>query len=231
MSFPSIIKTNATLKFYETTVYLNFIVQNEPPTSTPIVAHSLETKIMRGLFYVHLYATLENSLNELFKYLLLSINAKNIIKSHFSHFFAPIFLNNELKSFKDVNKDKFLTKANIIFSELNSKANITINESFFASDLQNAWPNTIKTIMHSLGMATYEISPNNITLINEIVDKRNAVAHGRESAVTVGERFRTIDLRKKMDNLKIFIDDLIDKCEDYYNNKKYIKPSAKKFYQ
>jgi hypothetical protein len=227
MSFITI-RNKARNRFGETQVYLNYLTSLEPSDLTcPI---SLELKIMKGLFQVHLYAALEKTINELIETTLLYIGSNSIQNNHFSIPFNTISLIDRLKSFRDCGHKNFLEKSMEIFSEMTSTKIASINETIFANYLQNVWTSTIEEVMKSFGITGFEIDPRVRATINELVEKRNAVAHGRESATAVGERFRTDMLRIKMNTITDFSYKLIDSFELYYSNKTFLKNHAKKHY-
>lgn len=227
MSF-TIIRHNARSRFNETRIYLNYLATLEP--SDPTVTLSLELKIMKGLFQVHLYAALEKTINELIENTLTYINSNNIKYNHYSTPFNTISLIDKLKSFKDCGYRNFFEKTIDIFSEMTSSNISVINESAFSNHLQNVWTNTIEEVIKSFGINNFTITPRVRATINELVEKRNSVAHGRENASVVGERFRTSTLRTKMGIITTFAYDLIDIFEDYYSNKKFLKNHFKRNY-
>ena len=98
MSF-SIVRNNARARFNENQIYLSYITSLEPSMITDPI--SLELKIMKGLFQVHLYASLEKTLNELIENTLVHIASNGIKNVHFSVPFNTISLVDKLKSFKD----------------------------------------------------------------------------------------------------------------------------------
>jgi hypothetical protein len=224
----TIIRNNARVRFNENLTYLNFLTAEEP--NDPTIPPSLELKIMKGLFYVHLYSSLEKTLNDLIEQTLTLINSKNVKNKHYNLSFNTISLLNKLQSFKECGYRNFFSKAIEIFEALNSEQIPTLNETVFSNSLQNVWTSTIIEILQAFGINNFMVQPRIRTTIDEIVDKRNAVAHGRESASVIGERFRTDVLRTKMTVIMNFSYDLIDTFENYHDNSRYLKPQAKRIY-
>jgi len=227
MSFQTV-KNNTSSRFNEVQVFLNYITSQEP--NAPLVPTPLEVKIMRGLFYVHLYSSLEKSFNELVQHTLALINSKNVKNIHYTLSFNTISVIDKLKSLKDCSHKKFISKSIDIFEEVGTRNSRNINETMFSTYLQNVWVETILEIQGAFGMPIMSIAPRTRYTINEIVDKRNAVAHGRDSAAVIGERYRCSDLRIKLDITQDFIIGIIDEFENYYVDKKYLKPVMKKHY-
>jgi hypothetical protein len=227
MSF-LIVRHGARSRFAETQVFLNHLTAIEP--NDPTTPDSLEFKIMKGLFHVQLYSALEKTVNEIIENTLTYIRAAGVKNIHYAIPFNTISLVDKLKSFKDSGHNNFFNKAIEIFEELTSRNVGPINESAFSNNLQNVWTKTIDEVIKSFGIKGFRIDRRTRTTIDELVEKRNAVAHGRESAAVVGERFRTDVLRRKSQLIVDFAFELIDLFEDYYSNKGFLKGNAKKHY-
>jgi hypothetical protein len=227
MSFVEI-KSKARNRFNETQIYLNHIISLEPqnPTDQP----SIELKILRGLFQVQLYASLEKTINDIVEYSLSNIASRRIKNSHFNISFNTVSLSDKLKLLKDSGYSSFFPKAIELFLEISNPTVHPINEALFAKSLQNIWAKTIEETIGAFGIKGYNIGVIERSTINELVEKRNAVAHGRESASTIGERQRADVLRRKMDIIVIFTYEIIDLFENYCTNKGFLKPYAKKYY-
>lgn len=96
-----------------------------------------------------------------------------------------------------------------------SQLNVTsLNEILFSRKLQNIWIETIEEIIAAFGMQILTLTPRTRATIDEIVGKRNAVAHGGESASYVGERHRA-NLKAKFQIAQDFMIEVIDNFEDY----------------
>ncbi|MDD9197574.1 HEPN domain-containing protein, partial [Aliivibrio sp. S3MY1] len=106
-----------------------------------------------------------------------------------------------------------------------------INETFFAASLQNVWFDTIQNLLNCFGIIPLEDEGGHLkTALNEIVDNRNAVAHGRIAAEIIGERHRFDVLRERTDCVNNILDGLIAKYESYILNLAFIKPEHHPIY-
>lgn len=221
------VKNNARSRFTEVQVYLSYLSSIEP--ANPVIPTSLELRIMKGLFYVHLYAALEKTVNEVIENTLLYVGSNNVTHLHLNNSFSPISLIDRLQAFKDCGHKNFLDKAMEIFSTMESSSVATINQSAFSNKLENIWMKTVDEVLKAFGISI-TVAPRIRTTINELVDKRNAVAHGRESASRVGSSFRTNELRTRMNNVSDFAMDFVDAFENFYLSKGFLKAYAKKKY-
>lgn len=227
MSFDNVRNITSSM-FNEAQVFLNFITSQEP--EGPMDPTPSEVKIMRGLFYVHTYSAIEKAINELVQRTLLLINSNQVKNNHFTLAFNTISVIDKLQSIRNCSSRNFTNNSISLFQEVGSKSVRQINETVFSYQLQNVWVSTIEEVFGAFGMEIPEIGPREKATINEIVDKRNAVAHGRESASFVGERHRANILREKLQIAHNFTIMMIDEFEDYYENKKFLKPIMKKYY-
>lgn len=227
MSFVSVLN-NAQSRLNENLQFLNFITSQEP--TNPQDPTPLEVNVMKGLFYVHLYASFEKTINELTEQTIILIDSKSIKVRHFNESFHTIALVDKLKAFRNCGHKSFFTKAHELLYETSAINVTTLSETTFSNSLQNVWFETIVEISKCFGISNVPITPRVKTTINELVEKRNAVAHGRERASDVGSRFRTNILRTKMTEISNFVYSLIALYENYYTSKNYLKTGSKRLY-
>ena len=105
-----------------------------------------------------------------------------------------------------------------------------IDDSQFSDALMNVWTNSILEVFKSFGITGFGVEPRVRTTIDELVENRNKVAHGRESALVVGERHRSIILRDKFSIITTLIDSVIANLENFYNSRTFIKNSERSGY-
>lgn len=227
MSYGSV-KSRSRSRFNEVQVYLNYISSLEP--ANPTESASLELKIQRGLFYVQLYAALEKTINDVVETTLILIASKSVKSVHYSPGFGVIAFSNKLRGLKDAEYNNFFNKSIEFFEEVRSSNITAINDSVFSTSLQNVWAKTIDEVYRSFGMKEFTLTARERATIDEIVDKRNAVAHGRESASAAGERHRTDVLRQKYSVILEIAKRIIDDMETFYFSQAYLKPVVKKYY-
>ncbi|MFW3895958.1 MAE_28990/MAE_18760 family HEPN-like nuclease [Pseudomonas bharatica] len=206
---------------------LNHIVSLEPDNAT--APHPPEVKILRGFFYVHLYAALEKSVNEAVQLTLRLIASLNAPSKHFEITVGTITTRGRLQAFKSCSFKAYNDNALSIFDCLESSEITKIDEAQFSDVLMNVWTNSILEVLKSFGI-NLPITPRTRTTIDELVENRNKVAHGRESALSVGERHRSHVLRDKFTITTNLIDSVILALENFYNSKTFIKISERATY-
>ncbi len=215
----SIVRENSRERFGEVFVNLAYIKSIEPDGEA-----SIEVKILRGLFYVHLYSALERAVNETIEQTILLIKNGSVKNRHFENSFNVISLNSKMQGFKECGYKNYFSKSAEVFESLDSDNSFDLNNTIFSENLQNIWYKTLQETIRSFGATQILIAPRVILTINEVVEKRNAVAHGRETPVAVGERHRSDILRTKAQEIHMVVEQFVHTFEDYVLNKKYIKP-------
>lgn len=213
-----IVRANSRERFSEVQINLNYIESIEPAgEATP------EVKVLRGLYYVHLYSALEKALNETIEQTILLIKSKNIKNLHFATPFNVISLNSKMQSFKQCGYKDYFDKSSEVFESINSEEVFDISNTIFSQNLQNVWFKTIQDTIRSFGAAPIQVEPRVKLTIDEVVDKRNAVAHGRETPTVIGERHRVNVLRTKTQEIQLVIEQVISTFEDYIANYEFLK--------
>ncbi|WP_143498323.1 MAE_28990/MAE_18760 family HEPN-like nuclease [Pseudomonas sp. Irchel s3b5] len=200
---------------------LNHIVSLEPvDVTTP---HPPEVKILRGFSYVHLYAALEKSINKVVQLTLRLIASHNTPAKDYKLSFGSVAARGRLQAFKGCRYKAYNDNASSIFSSLESNEIMNIDEFQFSDVLMNVWTNSILEVFNSFGISSFVVEPRVRTTIDELVENRNKVAHGRESALVAGERHRSKILRDKFSIVTSLIDSVIAHLEDFYNTRAFLR--------
>ena len=213
-------------RFVEVLANLNFIASIEPDDDSP-----LHIKILRGQYYVHLYGALEKTINETVEHTLLVINAKNVCNHHFKTGFNAISLHPKMQGFKTSGFKDYFNRSAEIFSLIDSNSVLDINNTIFSNALQNVWHSTIQETLQCFGIQEVNFSPRVRATIDEIVENRNAVAHGRETPSTIGERHRVDVLRVKTNEIRDVAEKIIDIFEAYISTGGFLRDECRELYE
>ncbi|EGQ7680550.1 hypothetical protein BBM24_05515 [Vibrio parahaemolyticus] len=202
--------------------------KNIPPENKP---NESIHKIQKGLYFVHLYSAFEKSVNELIVRTLAVIESKSVKNKHYSLAFNTIAMDAKLMSYKSAGKDRALGCAVSIFESMGLNEHTKLNESMFAPKLQNVWFDTAQLTLMSFGIPPLS-DPNGQlkTSVDEVVDKRNAVAHGRMTADIVGGFQRCDVLQDRTTAVQTVLELITDTLEDFLVNKKYIAEDYRHLY-
>ncbi|MFB9864649.1 MAE_28990/MAE_18760 family HEPN-like nuclease [Rufibacter immobilis] len=217
------------VRFSEANTLLNMIKANENSVIPP-ATEQIEHKILKGLFYISLYACIEYTFNQLTIQTLTLIKEKSVPYNHFDTKFLTIALSSNLQSVRDCNSKSFLEKASDMFYLTESTSVANFDETFINKYLQNVWGKSFNQLTKTFGISNFPITPREITIFNEIVDNRNIVGHGRDLAQTIGSSPKYTDLKSKYDTVFDTINRYISHYESYYTNKEYIKTSSRTSY-
>lgn len=191
---------------------------------------SIELRILRGLFFVHLYGAMEKSLNELILTALCEIKSKRPKNKDFIHPFNVISLSRSWKGLKDSGYKDVFEKMACFFAKINSEDFHEFDETLFSGELQNIWAKVIEHVFMAFGITTFQLTTAQRVLIDEVVEKRNAVAHGRENAASVGERYQTDALKKKLQDIQQLVHSIINELDLYCKNKNYLILDSRSLY-
>ncbi|HEP7959854.1 TPA: hypothetical protein VDT11_006332, partial [Pseudomonas aeruginosa] len=222
------VKNRLRERFVEVNFFLNHITSLEP--NDPRTATSLEVKVMRGLFHVHLYGAFEKTVNDLVQSMLILLSSKSIKNRHYSPPLLSLVLCDQVKSLKDTSYSNLINRSADLFVISSTEQVMAVSETAMSGSLQNIWMRVIDEIIKAFGLQNLNFNPREIATVNEIVDKRNAVAHGRENASTVGERHNSAVLRQKMEIVISVANSLISAFEQWYENKSFLLESARSEY-
>lgn len=187
-----------------------------------------EVKIFRGLFFVHLYGAFEKSINEAVEQFLMEVDGLNVQFLDFSVGFLPTALDPIFTSLKSSGKwDSRIG----FFKKIESADVCRVSNSVFSDQLQNTWFSTLEKIASYIGINDVFLKNiNDSHYLNEVVEKRNQVAHGRNSPLNVGSSGRSSDLEARFDALNRILDDYIEVLEEHCNSLHFIKDARRSDY-
>jgi hypothetical protein len=222
----SIQRADVTQRISHVRLLLNFIIQNESVQVPPL--DSDEVKILRGLFYVHLYGAFEKSINEAVEQYRLAINILGVKRVDIDVLFYPVALDPWMTSMRTSSKMK--KRIDLIKAALDSEQCV-VTTSVFSDLLQNVWSHTLVEVSESIGADADFIRQRRDELyLDEVVDTRNQVAHGRVSAITVGSRGRATDLTMRFDAVFRVLEAFIQMLETHATSLRFIKKASRHLY-
>jgi len=217
------VRSESSYRLTEARNCLSYIrsIEIPPPEREPDVVYTL-----RGLYYVQLYAAWEYSIENAVQATLRAINSHGIEKRHYVHSTLSWVLHPEFSSLSMVGPEKRWRKRKELLDSMNSNDSAQIGDSIFSSEMQNVWPETIRDVIMYLGISTPAIPEENFGgYIHEVVDKRNAVAHGRLSPKQVGIT-RSSELEKRLEAIEHTVAHIFFILEEHVNNRSFLKPNT-----
>ncbi len=215
-------RTNTDIRLLEVRTLLSFIKSQESTATPPV--DSDDVKIIRGLFYVHLYGAFEKSVNEIVMYALREIDTLGIKHFHAATDFLPVALSTIFQSLQAPTTDSKWKKRLEFAKTMQSASICKISDSVFGDQLQNVSPDRLQEIITYLCFPT-PFSENDLLPIGEIVEKRNQVAHGRTSPLRVGSSVKSNELESRLVTTISVIDQLITCIENGLDSLSFVSPS------
>ena len=183
-----------------------------------------ELNVRKGLFLVLLYGAFEYSLTRTVTEVSALINSRRVEYGHINELLYPLALDPELTSVAMVgSKNKWEKRAELFKRQICADP-VVLLEGAFLGQMENVWAATIQTMFNIFGVnqpALYDIKVRQY--IDEVVDKRNAVAHGRESAATTGQAYTTVSLQKLLDEIATQTQYVFSAFEGHIMTKAFVK--------
>jgi hypothetical protein len=192
---------------------------------------TIEFNIGKGLYIVILYAAFEYSISRIFSEVATAMTARKVCLDHIEPRIFPLALDAQLQSLEAAGQRRSWRSRVELFNVQFSSLSASVGEGAFLSELQNIWFRTLKHLFDVFGINISPISDiRNKQYIDTLVDKRNSVSHGRESAAAVGQSFTVRDLENYQRVISDEIQYISFQMELYLNEKHFIKQAHRSIY-
>lgn len=154
---------------------------------------------VRGLFHVSLYGYFEKAINDLVNSTLEEIVRRKIPMKELHWPFYSVALNGSLQALAGIGREKRWTRRRELFEKQQAAVECDIPDGVFSDSLMNVGWSTLVEIFTVFGVPGDVVPrPEYRGYLVELVENRNAVAHGREAAAAIGRRFRSDELAKRL---------------------------------
>jgi len=179
--------------------------------------------VLRGLFFVHLYGAFEYSVTLSVEVLLQEMTKVSVPFAQFEHLVHVVALDAHFRSLAEPGlKTKWQKRRDLLTKQISSQS-CSLNDTVFHDQLQNVWYRTIQNIFEVLNVSKAPVPEDRIRgYIDEVVDNRNAIAHGRESAHEVGRRTTSAGLAERLEAITNEVNHIIVCFEEYLENRHFI---------
>lgn len=187
---------------------------------------------LRGLMFVSLYGAIEYTVTHGTQSFIGFLCGLKISTVHLEHALHTIALNSQLTSARDAGENRKWETRRAIFSEMASKSICDIPDTVFGSFLHNVYPKTISEIFLCLGIkAEVTAVDSDIGYLQEITEKRNAVAHGRETASDIGQGVTIQDLETRLNAAYSICSHFLDTIEEHGTHLRFIRSQHRAHYR
>lgn len=222
-------RREALSRLVEARLTLDLIIQLE---ATPPLQDSPTVLGLRGLFFVHLYACLEFAVNHATQRVLTLISAYEIEYRHFSPRFHVVAMASGFMAIRDAGRGKKWNKRIEFVERMFSEDKCVVNAAVFSDELQNIWVKTISELFDCLGIDAPPLPDMAYAgHIDEIVDKRNAVAHGRKSASEAAAGSRSPVLKRNWEIVSETIEHIFNTLTDYLDSYRFVAAPERAAYE
>lgn len=175
----------------ESSTLLSYLRSTSPSGITPL--DDIQ-KASRGLWLVSLYAALERSVNAIVEAGIQEVSSHGTQHVRCAPPIHSIVQFSQIQSVKDCKYEKVFDQAIRLFETGMGTSPVIITENPLSNYLQNVDASTIIWVCTIFGTPTYVFPVSAAGRIRNLRERRNAVAHGREAASQVGERFSLEEL-------------------------------------
>lgn len=205
-------------RLVEASLYLQFIEKSS------ITAHySRELTSAKGLFFVHLYGPYEFTVATAVRTALHEINHNRPRISDCHPAFLSLALDPECRSLGDVGPEKMWDRRRTLFSRAYSADEVEFSETLMPTNGGNPKYEHLQSIWHTFCIRDPVVPrPEIIGRLEELVEHRNAIAHGRESPATIGGRFTLNELRGRHADISELCTHIIQTFEGYLAKRHYL---------
>lgn len=153
----------------------------------PLVPLPALAATLRGLFYVSCYGAIEFAVTQGTQTFITFVNSLNVKHGHLELAVNSISLHAKLASVENSRSISW-SRRRELYAPLGDASICAMPDTLFGAFVQNVRPDTIKQIFESFGIdKPPTLEEREASYLLEIVERRNAVSHGRMTATEAGQ--------------------------------------------
>lgn len=215
----------ARISFSERMLEVRTLLQtiSELESPDPLKPDSTRVIILRGLFYVLLYGGFEFAVNQIVSTTLRNINSTATKSSQLHQNFFVLALNPQLMSIESgANQAKWDRRLRLFEAQAQNSA-CFIDESMLSMYLQNIDRQSLEKVFCCFGIAAPVVPlQRHFGYLDELVEKRRAVSHGRSSAEDAGRSYRSAELLQRLDAVVAVVAHLESTFSEYVARRMFV---------
>lgn len=188
--------------------------------NTHITEPGLRT--LKGLIFVQFYSVYEFIVVNSFAAVVREFNSHAISFDKLKRSILSLTLHEKIVSLSNSSERRSWKKRIEIFEHCESSINCAISDDLFPFDHSHFRTQQLQTICQLLGLPENALisSPPIHGWVDEVVENRNAIAHGRLTAEAVGSRYSSAELNDRMEDLGVFCNHILNTLETYSSDVK-----------
>lgn len=213
------LKIDSASKLVEVREFLDLIsgLIPTPPIPTP---NSLLTA--KGMFYVHIYGVFEFTVTSCVKKTISAINIENTLINDIQPLLLSLALNPECDSISSTRSRNWTNRWNL-FEKIRDNVIAQISTDIMPTDGKNIRYSQLESIWKTFCITSPILNAPSIGgRLKDIVDNRNAIAHGNNTPAEIGSRVTITDLYSRYNEMSSYCSYVIQVFEDYVDNKDYL---------
>jgi hypothetical protein len=176
-----------------------------------------QAAFLRGLVFVDLYATYEFTLRSSVQAALSFLRKQQRTIGDVRPELLALILEPSWEATRTAGRSKLWAKRLDLLAETSSgRALAAVDDTLFPSDGSHYRPRQLVTVWAVLGIAQPTVPENRLLgRIEELVENRNAVSHGRRTAGEVGRGYSRSDIDTRIDDVEHLCEYVLSTIESH----------------
>lgn len=178
----------------------------------------------KGLFIVCLYGLIEFSITSLIRTAVVHINSVQVRHDHLAPDLMPMVCEPVFTAAEAVRGENKWRRRQEVIKLSGTSTACQIRDGILGAEVMNTGRSTIELVFSLFAIDVSPI-PNPVVgiYLEEIRERRNAVAHGRESAADVGGRFSAAELGTRLRQYEDLVTHMVVSFEDMLSSRAFIR--------
>ncbi len=178
-----------------------------------------ESATCKGLVFVQMYAVYEFTIRGSVQSVLASVKGDGTPPIDLCDEFLTLVLDAELTAAAKAGRPRLWEKRLALLASMSSSNPLSISDTLFPSDGSHYRPQQLRTIWSVLGINN-PIVPDlrHLGRIEELVENRNSIAHGRNTADSVGRRYSGGDIKHRLKDVELITSHIVATVQAHYES-------------
>jgi hypothetical protein len=160
-------------------------------------------QVAKGLAFVQIYSTYEYTVSSVVQTAIDVLVSHNHSTKDLAPCLMTLFLDSELRSLRDCSPKDVWDRRLKLFEKVFSGDTASVSNNILPSDGSHYRHTQLQLIFAVLGIKRTPAQRNrHLRRIDEVVNHRNAIAHGRETAENIGRRYSRAEILHIIQQMK-----------------------------
>jgi len=213
--------TESTTRLGEVRSFLTMIAHLSP---SPRSKYHRNATVGKGLFFVNLYGAYEYTIVTTVQRTVQTFNSMQCTISDCKPVLLSLVLDPKCKAVASVGRNRMWDTRWALFDTAHSSDVAQIDETVIPTDGQNLKYPQLCSIWTTFCLSDPVLPrPALQGRISELVENRNAIAHGREAAATIGSRYSISELQTRLSDIDEVCTYVVQTFDDYLVNGGFLR--------